>query len=310
MTVKSPDSLVTSIATSNRFELIVGLLTLSSVVLALVLYIPEIELSTSQNNAIYIFDLGVVAVLAFDFVIRIKASKKGIKYVIRHFYEIPAMIPLIAFAMFEDPLIIGAAVRSIRFVRMLRLLRLFRLANLFRTAQHWKLNTFLYLATILAASVIFGAIAIYFVEVEETGKTITDLEDALWFAVTTITISGFGDVYPISTAGRLVAAILSFIGLAIILGFISSIGASVIVSRLSRNQNNSHQGTMDLIKNKIDNLQKLNEGELTELTSTIVNLYQRMKRSTSPVCTRCSNLYPLDSIYCNHCGQKATSSSN
>ena len=55
----------------------------------------------------------------------------------------------------------------------------------------------------------FGAIAIYFVEADETGKTINDIEDALWFSVTTITISGFGDVYPISTGGRLIAPVLS-----------------------------------------------------------------------------------------------------
>ena len=61
------DSALSSIVYSNKFELFVGLLTLSTVVLALVFYIPEIELSSSQRNSIYIFDLIVVAVLAFDF---------------------------------------------------------------------------------------------------------------------------------------------------------------------------------------------------------------------------------------------------
>ena len=122
-----------------------GLLTLSSVVLAVLFYIPGIQLSNDQVNAIYIFDLGVVAVLAFDFYIRTKFSKDRTRYIVGHCYEIPAMIPLIVFALFEDPLFLGAAVRSIRFIRLLRLIRLFRLANLFRTAHHWKLNTFLYL---------------------------------------------------------------------------------------------------------------------------------------------------------------------
>ncbi|MDP9489493.1 MAG: hypothetical protein M3P28_04750 [Thermoproteota archaeon] len=56
------------------FELFLGLLTLSSVILALVLYVPEIELSPTQNNIIYIFDFFVVGVLAFDFFVRTKAS--------------------------------------------------------------------------------------------------------------------------------------------------------------------------------------------------------------------------------------------
>src|SRR6188474_2363294 len=96
------DSTLSSIVISNRFELFVGLLTLSSVVLALVFYIPEIELSSSQTNSIYIFDLIVVAVLAFDFSARTKLSGNALRYIIKHWYELPAMIPLIVFALLED----------------------------------------------------------------------------------------------------------------------------------------------------------------------------------------------------------------
>jgi len=145
-----------AVVRSNKFELFLGLLTLSSVVLALVFYIPGINLSNTQTNSIYFFDLIVVIVLTFDFCVRVKASNKAFQYVAKHAYEIPAMIPLIAFALFEDPLFLGAAVRSIRFVRLLRLVRLFRLANLFRAAEHWKLSSFVYLIIILGASVTFG----------------------------------------------------------------------------------------------------------------------------------------------------------
>lgn len=154
------------------------------------------------------------------------------------------MIPLIVFALFENPLFLGAAVRSIRFVRLFRLIRLFRLANLFRTAQHWKLSTFLYLLIILAASVTFGSISI--LSVEEGNKNIANLEDAVWFSVTTLTISGFGDVYPITTYGRIIAAILSFIGIGIILGFISNIGSGLVSSRLGKSHKKLHDETKRL----------------------------------------------------------------
>ena len=78
------ESKLSSLVLSNKFELFVALLTLSSVVLAIVFYIPQIQLSINQINAIYIFDLFVVAVLVFDFCIRAKFSKDGVWYVIRH----------------------------------------------------------------------------------------------------------------------------------------------------------------------------------------------------------------------------------
>lgn len=187
--------------------------------LALILYIPDV--GSDSQTAIYVFDFFVVGILVFDFCVRTKSSGQGSRYVLRHLYEIPAMFPLLMLTGFENSFAIGAAVRSLRLIRLFRLLRLFRLVNLFGAADHWKLSTLLYLSLILTATVIFGAIAIFEVEQETPieKRTIKSLEDGIWFAFTTITISGFGDVYPLSTIGRIIAAVLSFIGLAIILGF-------------------------------------------------------------------------------------------
>ena len=189
------------------------------------------------------------------------------------------MIPLIAFALFEDPLFLGAAVRSIRFIRLLRLIRLFRLANLFRTAHHWKLGTFLYLVIILAATMIFGSIII--LSVEEGNENIKDFEDAVWFSLTTLTISGFGDVYPITTGGRIVAAVLSFVGLGIILGFLSNVGSALISSRLGKTQRRLHNETKELILIRMNNIEQLHEDELADLISLITTLNKTGKTNSS-----------------------------
>lgn len=73
--VQKFESKISSAVLSNKFEIFLGLLTLSSVALALVFYIPEIELSTDQEYAIYVFDLFVVGILVFDFYIIAKHSK-------------------------------------------------------------------------------------------------------------------------------------------------------------------------------------------------------------------------------------------
>lgn len=294
-----------SIVRSKKFEIFLGILTLSSVVLALLFYIPGINLSDVQTNGIYVFDVIVVIALAFDFCVRATGSNRGLLYAAKHAYEIPAMIPLVAFAVFEDPLFLGAAVRSIRFIRLFRLVRLFRLANLFRAAEHWKLSSFVYLIIILIASVTFGAIGIY--SVEENNETIQDFEDALWFSVTTLTISGFGDVVPETSHGRIIATVLSFIGLGIILGFISNVGSGLVASRLGRTQKRLHNETRELIRNKIDNLDQLQDDDVAELISIINSLYQRTKNLDNThqnLCSACKASYTDDSIYCNKCGQK------
>ena len=80
---------------------------------------------------------------------------------------------------------------------------------------------------------------------------------SVWFAFTTTTISGFDDVYPLTTAGRVVAGILSFIGLALMLGFISNVGTSFVVSKLSKNHKKQVDETKELVKNKMNTLEQL-----------------------------------------------------
>lgn len=55
-----------------------------------------------------------------------------------------------------------------------------------------------------------------------------DLETGLWWAVTTVTTVGYGDFVPASTAGRLVAAMLMFVGIGSF-AFLTAVAASAIV---------------------------------------------------------------------------------
>jgi voltage-gated potassium channel len=96
---------------------------------------------------------------------------------------------------------------------------------------------------------IFGSIAI--LSVEEGNENIKDFEDAVWFSLTTLTISGFGDVYPITTGGRIVAAVLSFVGLGIILGFLSNVGSALNLQDWVRHRRGFHNETKELILNRM-----------------------------------------------------------
>jgi voltage-gated potassium channel len=64
------------------------------------------------------------------------------------------------------------------------------------------------------------------------GANIKTFGDALWWAMTTVSTVGYGDRYPTTTEGRLVATLLMVVGIAM-LGFLTAAVAAWFVSQLT-----------------------------------------------------------------------------
>jgi voltage-gated potassium channel len=265
-------------STDIRIEIFIAGLTLVSVILGILFYFPQIDLQ-EYLQPIFTFDFIVVIILAVDFYARMRASKQGLRYLKKNWYEIPAMLPLYFFAYVEDAPLFGAALRSLRLIRLFRLLRLLRLANLFRTAHILRASGFVYVIIISTAAIIFGALGIYEVERTSPDANIKDYGNAVWFALTTITISGYGDVYPVTMEGKIIAAILIFIGLAMILSFISRFGATLIESKLKTKFNVAEE-SRNLIKDKIDHLENLEHNDIDTLTAMIKSLHGSLQKDS------------------------------
>lgn len=79
--------------------------------------------------------------------------------------------------------------------------------------------------------VLFIALSTLLVERDAPGATITDLGDALWWACVTLATVGYGDVYPVTGLGRLLAVVLMLGGI-VIIGVTSGTVVSAIAERV------------------------------------------------------------------------------
>ena len=70
--------------------------------------------------------------------------------------------------------------------------------------------------------IIFGGIGVYLAEHDHPGANITDLGDAFWWAVETITTVGYGDYTLVITIGRIIAIFVMFSGIGIVLTLVTS----------------------------------------------------------------------------------------
>jgi voltage-gated potassium channel len=79
--------------------------------------------------------------------------------------------------------------------------------------------------------------------------------DALWWAVSTVSTVGYGDVVPESAAGRIVASMLMLVGLALI-PLITSAVVSILVSQRSRESQEAEARDLALILERLERIEQ------------------------------------------------------
>ncbi|HEY5880137.1 MAG TPA: ion channel [Nakamurella sp.] len=79
------------------------------------------------------------------------------------------------------------------------------------------------LLAIVGIIVVAGAMLEYAVEHNAPGATITTVGTAFWWAIVTTTTVGYGDTYPVTQAGRLIASVIMLVGI----GLIGTVSATV-----------------------------------------------------------------------------------
>lgn len=111
---------------------------------------------------------------------------------------------------------------DLRVARVLRLLRFFRLAKLgryvetlrlFAAVMRTKHEELVITTCLMALLVLLGASLVYFAENAVQPEVFSSIPAAMWWAIATLTTVGYGDVVPVTGAGRLLGALTAVLGL-------------------------------------------------------------------------------------------------
>jgi voltage-gated potassium channel len=126
-----------------------------------------------------------------------------------------------------------------------------------------KANIDIVVLTVLASAIIiFGGIAVYLAEYHHEGANITKVGDALWWAVVTVATVGYGDYYPVTTVGRIIAVFMMLSGIGIFVLLVGSLSQRRLQRTESRLKRKTQTGLLGdeektSIRNKIDEIEKL-----------------------------------------------------
>ena len=133
------------------------------------------------------------------------------------------------------------------------------------------MNGVIYIAIVSTVVVILGASAIFFVESEAEDTQIHTWLDAFWWASATATTVGYGDIVPVTETGRIIGIAMMYVGIGIIGAFISTVGATLIGSRM--NKTGVADDTKSLLISKIEGLEKLEKNEIEIIKNMIDTLH-------------------------------------
>ena len=130
--------------------------------------------------------------------------------------------------------LIDLAVVALPLLRPLRLVRLLALVSILHRTGSRELRgrVAVYTAGGAILLLVVGALAITDAERGAPGANITTLGEGTWWALTTMTTVGYGDLYPVTMTGRFVAAGLMVGGIAL-LGVVTATIASWLVQKVA-----------------------------------------------------------------------------
>jgi voltage-gated potassium channel len=176
--------------------------------LLFVLY--EVLVPESAPELMERLDFGFTLAFLGAFALQIALARDRVSWV-RHNWIDVALIIVVAFPLLRF-------LRFQRFLPVFRSVRLVRIAAILSEGFRAHLRTYGRgnVSGILVAGVIVilvGAVLVRSVEEGATEANIRSVGDALWWAVTTVTTVGYGDKYPTTGAGRLLAAGLMLLGI-------------------------------------------------------------------------------------------------
>jgi voltage-gated potassium channel len=157
--------------------------------------------------------------------------------------------------------LLDLALVALPFLRPLRLVSLAVVLDVLQRAVGHTIRGKVIIYTVCGSVVLVyaGSLAILQAERYEPGSKITDFGDAVWWAITTVTTVGYGDLSPISGMGRVVAVTLMIGGITLV-GTVTATLASWIVQRVAEEDTASDAVTraqIDELREEIARLSKL-----------------------------------------------------
>jgi voltage-gated potassium channel len=172
-----------------------------------------------------IFDLCSVGIFSVEYVLRLWTCTRNPRFQgplagrLRYIVTPLAVIDLLAVLPFYLPLILPFDLRFVRAVRLVRISRLLKVGRysealkLFGKVLRAKREELVTAVFVLLILLVVASSLLYYAEHDVQPDKFSSIRSAMWWGVATLTTVGYGDVFPLTSTGKFLAALISLLGI-------------------------------------------------------------------------------------------------
>ena len=213
----------------TRFEVASSIAVFTSVA---IMALETFSLPARFTEALFAADAALSLLFLAEYIYRFATAEDKRAYV-TSFYgviDLIALVPILFHA--------AASLRALRLLRVLRVIRLLKVTRYTDALDRYRIA----LKSIVAEATLFTSVAfifiisfafvIYEVEHEVQPDLYRNIFDAIWWAVISLTSVGYGDVYPVTVAGRVLTLAMVLTGMGIV-----AVPTALLASALNKAQN-------------------------------------------------------------------------
>lgn len=219
-----------------------------SLIVAIILILElTLNLNKTTLKILYTIDFFIWVIFVIDYFKRLYKSRNKKKFIKRNIIDLISIIPLYTIlAVFRilNILKIGKVSRIANISKVVRIFGVFKKSKT-NFDIFIKTNNFNYTLLICILVLIVSSILITFIEK-------IDFFDSLWWSIVTVTTVGYGDIYPKTILGKIVATILMFMGIGLI-GSLTSTISTYFINK--ENKSNEEDYKTKILKDSIKSLQ-------------------------------------------------------
>ena len=211
-------SIIEPVDNDNKLSNIYDFIMMTTIVVSI------IPLAFKETNAHFqLIDYITVGIFILDYILRLLTADLKLKKSVASFFVYPltpmAIIDLIS--ILPSLTVLNSSFRLLKLFRLLRTLKVLRAFKFLRYSKSFDIISNVFkkqkkvlsaVATMAVAYILISALVIYNVEPE----SFETFFDAIYWATISLTTVGYGDIYPVTTIGRIVTMISSVFGIAII----------------------------------------------------------------------------------------------